>query len=51
MNPGVVAVIVVLPAARPVANPRIVIVAFGGSLLSHITPGVPMTFTGQGCGV
>ena len=48
MNPAVVAVIVVLPAARPVATPRSVIVAFVVLLLVHTTPGVPMTVTGKG---
>jgi hypothetical protein len=28
-----------------------VIAAFEGSLLSHATPGVPMTFTGERVGV
>ena len=47
MIPSVVAVIVVLPTARPVANPRPLIVAFEESLLAHTTPGVPTTLTGQ----
>jgi hypothetical protein len=50
MNPLVVAVIVVLPPERAVARPRSLIVAFKGSLLAHITPGVPTTFTGQRVG-
>jgi len=47
MNPAVVAVIVVLPTARPVATPRSVIVAFEELLLSHTKPGVPTTVTGN----
>lgn len=47
ISPAVVAVIVALPAARPVASPRSVTVAFEGALLSHATPGVPTTGTGR----
>ena len=48
MNPAVLAVMVVLPAARPAATPRSVIVALKESLLVHITLGVPTTVTGKG---